>query len=59
VTPQEHKKIEHLIDDSLKERSFWWYIFRNYVLGFFKRRFKTRSMRLERIENEKRKLKTA
>jgi len=24
--PAEHKKIEHLIDNSLKERSFWWYI---------------------------------
>ncbi len=59
VTPVEHKTIEHLIDDSLIERSFWWYIFRNYVLGFFVKSFKTNSMRLDRIENERNKLKTA
>lgn len=51
--PAEHKKIEHLIDPSLLERSFWWYIFRNYVLGLFSNKAKTNSMRLERIENEK------
>jgi fatty acid desaturase len=59
VTPEEHKKIAHLIDESLLERSFWWYITRNYVLGFFKKSLKTNSMRLERIENEKNALKTA
>ena len=52
-TPAEHKKIEHLIDSSLIERSFWWYIFRNYFLGLFARRFKTDSMRLRRIEEER------
>jgi beta-carotene hydroxylase len=51
--PEEHKKIEHLIDPSLLERSFWWYIFRNYFLGLFSRRLKTNSMRLERIEKER------
>lgn len=55
--PAEHKKVEHLIDDSLKERSFWWYIFRNYVLGFFNKKYKTDSMRLQRIEAERRALK--
>lgn len=59
VTPEEHKKIAHLIDESLLERSFWWYITRNYVLGFFKKSFKTKSMRLERMENEKNQLRTA
>ena len=52
--PEEHKKIEHLIDDSLKERSFWWYIFRNYVMGLFNSKYKTDSMRLQRIEAERR-----
>lgn len=52
-TPAGHKKIEHLIDSSLIERSFWWFIFRNYFLGLFARRFKTVSMRLKRIEEEK------
>jgi len=59
VLPEEHKKIEHLIDDSLKERSFWWYIFRNYFLGLFNNKFKTDSMRLLRIEQERRKMQTA
>jgi len=51
--PAEHKKIEHHIDDLLKEKSFWWYIFRVYVLGLFSQKFSTNSMRLQRIENEK------
>jgi beta-carotene hydroxylase len=59
VLPEEHKKIEHLIDDSLKERSFWWYIFRNYFLGLFNKKFKTDSMRLQRIEEERRKVQVA
>jgi fatty acid desaturase len=50
--PAEHKKIEHLIDSSLIERSFWWYIFRNYFLGFFIPHFKTNSMRQERIKSK-------
>ncbi len=52
-TPEEHKNIEHLIDNSLKERSFWWFIFRNYVLGMFNNKYKTKSMRLQRIEAER------
>jgi beta-carotene hydroxylase len=49
-TPAEHKKIEHLIDESLLERSFWWFIFRNYFLGLFIKKLKTDSMRLERLK---------
>ena len=51
-TPEEHAKIEHLIDDSLKERSFWWYMIRSYILSPFVPAFRTRSMRLERIRQE-------
>ncbi len=51
--PVEHKKIEHLIEPSLLERSFWWFIFRNYFLGLFSRRLITNSMRLERMEKER------
>jgi beta-carotene hydroxylase len=57
--PEEHKKIEKNIDPVLLERSFWWYIFRSYVLGLFSKRFKTDSMRLQRIEQEKNKIQTA
>lgn len=49
--PEEHKKIEKYIDKSLNERSFWWYIFRSYFLGLFIKKYRTNSMRLDRIEN--------
>lgn len=52
--PEEHDRIKHNIDPSLMERSFWWYIFRNYTLGLFSKKFKTDSMRLNRIEAERR-----
>jgi fatty acid desaturase len=52
--PEEHKKIEKNIDPALLERSFWWYIFRNYIMGLFSNKFKTNSMRLQRIEAERR-----
>lgn len=51
--PEAHKKIEKNIDPALLERSFWWYIFRNYVMGLFSTKFKTDSMRLQRIEAER------
>jgi beta-carotene hydroxylase len=54
--PAEHKRIEKNIDAALMERSFWWYIFRNYFLGFFNNKYKTDSMRLRRIEAERLKL---
>jgi beta-carotene hydroxylase len=56
--PSEHMKIEKNIDPALLERSFWWYIFRNYVMGLFSSRFKTDSMRLRRIEAERNAAKT-
>jgi fatty acid desaturase len=51
-TPELHKKIEHTIDPSLNERSFWWYIIRNYFLGAFIPKFRTKSMRLERMQRQ-------
>jgi beta-carotene hydroxylase len=47
-----HKKIEHNIDPSLNERSFWWYIFRNYFLGAFIPKLRTKSMRLARMQRQ-------
>ena len=49
---QAHKEIEENIDPILLERSFWWYIFRSYILSIFIPKFRTKSMRLERIRNE-------
>jgi beta-carotene hydroxylase len=54
ATPAAQKKIEHLIDPSLNERSFWWYIVRVYLLAPFDSRFGTVSKRTERIEKAKR-----
>jgi len=48
-TPAAQQKIQHLIDPSLNERSFWWYILRVYLLAPFHSRFGTASKRLERI----------
>ena len=48
-TPAAQRKIEHLIDPSLNERSFWWFVLRAYVLAPFHSDFGTVSMRLERI----------
>ncbi len=48
----EHAKIAHNIDPRLNEKSFWWMIVRVYVLGLFFKRFRTKSMRLERLERE-------
>jgi len=47
-----HKEIEHNINPILLERSFWWYIIRSYFLSVFVPKFRTNSMRLERIWKE-------
>jgi fatty acid desaturase len=49
-TPAAQKKIEHLIDPALNERSFCWYIVRVYLLAPFHSGFGTVSKRLERIK---------
>jgi fatty acid desaturase len=51
-SPEAHKEIEHNIDPILLERSFWWYIVRSYFLSIFIPKFRTKSMRLERIRKE-------
>lgn len=50
--PAAHDKIKHLVDPSLNERSLVWFLFRTYILGIFIPSFRTKSMRLERIERE-------
>ena len=50
--PAAHKEIEKNIDPILLERSFWWYILRSYFLSIFIPRFRTDSMRLERLRQE-------
>ncbi len=50
--PEAHKEIEHNIDPLLLERSFWWYIIKSYFLSIFMPKFRTNSMRLERLREE-------
>ncbi|MFZ0453127.1 MAG: fatty acid desaturase [Ignavibacteriaceae bacterium] len=52
--PEAHKEIEHNIDPVLLERSFWWFIIRSYFLSIFVPKFRTNSMRLERLREEER-----
>jgi len=47
-----HNEIENNIDPILLERSFWWYIVRSYFLSVIIPKFRTNSMRLERIRKE-------
>jgi beta-carotene hydroxylase len=57
--PAAHKEIENNIDPILLERSFWWYILRSYFLSIFIPKFRTNSMRLERIWREEKILNNA
>src|SRR4030065_479732 len=50
--PEAHAEIEHNINPILLERSFWWYKFRSYFLSVFILKFRTNSMRLERMREE-------
>ena len=57
--PEAHKEIEHNIDPLLLERSFWWYIIKSYFLSIIIPKFRTNSMRLERLREEERVLMNA
>lgn len=50
--PGAHKEIEQNINPILLERSFWWYIVRSYIVSIFIPKFRTNSMRLERMRYE-------
>lgn len=47
-----HEKIMDKVDPSLNEKYFWGYIFKAYILGPIAKKFKTKSMRLERKAKE-------
>ncbi len=53
LLPEAHAKVHHLIDPSLNERSFWWYIIRVYLLAPIVPAFRTKSMRLARLRAAK------
>lgn len=47
--PAEHARVQHLIDPSLNEQSFWGMIFKNYILAPVMPRYRSASMRLRRM----------
>ena len=47
--PEAHKKIAHLINPELIENSFWGYLIRTYILSAFSDKYKSQSMRHERL----------
>lgn len=47
--PEAHAKIEANISPRLKEPSFWGFLFKAYILGMALPKYKTQSMRLERM----------
>jgi len=51
--PVLHSAIADNIDPSLNERSFWWYIFRAYFLGAVFKKFRTHSLRLDRLSQQR------
>ncbi len=50
---EKHYSLADKIDPSLNEHSFFWFLFRTYVLSIFIPRFRSKSMRLARIQGEK------
>lgn len=52
-TPAAHEKIVHNIAPHLIERSFWGYLGKTYILSMFMDKYKSNSMRLERIAKAK------
>jgi beta-carotene hydroxylase len=49
ASPEAHAKVADKISPVLNERSFWGYIFRNYFLGMVFPKYRTTSMRLQRM----------
>lgn len=49
LIPDAHRELEPRINPDLIEPSMFYYLFRNYTVGLFFPRFRTKSMRLERL----------
>jgi fatty acid desaturase len=52
LAPELHAKVADKIDITLQEPSFWGYIFRSYFGGLLSPKFRTHSMRLDRLEHQ-------
>ncbi|MEZ4462243.1 MAG: fatty acid desaturase [bacterium] len=51
-TPAAHAEVAHNIDPSLNEQSFWWLLIRTYILGSIIPKFRSHSMRLDRMNKQ-------
>lgn len=51
--PEAHAKIHDKIDPVLYEKSFWWFLIRQYILAPFIPSLRLPSLRLQRIERER------
>ncbi|HEX5315727.1 MAG TPA: fatty acid desaturase [Candidatus Kapabacteria bacterium] len=51
-TPEAHAKIASQISPDLQQSGFWSFLAKSYVLGLFIPKYRTRSMRLERVARE-------
>jgi len=49
---EKHYKLADKIDPSLNEYSFTWFLFRTYILSIFIPKFRSKSMRVERMQRE-------
>ena len=47
-----HKAIEHKIDPRLNEKSYWTYLFRTYIVSIFIPKYRSESMRVERMDSK-------
>ena len=52
-TPLAHQQIAHLIEPHLIEQSFWGYLFKTYILSLFLPKYRSASMRIERLNSMK------
>jgi len=51
--PAAHAKIADKINPELIEKSFWGYLIKTYILSAFMDKYKSQSMRLERLQRAK------
>jgi len=56
---EKHYKLADKIDPSLNEKSFGWFLLRTYILSIFIPKYRSHSMRVERIQKQQKETVTA
>ncbi len=49
---EKHAKVAHKIDDSLNEKNLIWYLVRTYILSIFIPKYRSHSMRVDRLNKK-------